>query len=335
MSGGVQETLLLPFDRGLPVPEGRALFLNARAGPAIRRFPGIEAQQYSHAAAATAGCGPEIPDGPFALALVLGSKQRDETLFYLGSALERLRSGGLLLCAAAGDEGGRRLEGDFAQAGLSAQSLSKNRARVVWAVKGAGGGGETARVWIAAGAQRRVPGTGFVSQPGVFCWDRVDAGSALLAAHLPEDFAGPGADFGCGFGFLAARVLETCPRAGPVFCIDDDWRAVRACRENTAAFAGRAECLWGDLGGTVPAPALPPLGWIVMNPPFHAGKKNVPELGISFINRAAAALKPGGDLWLVANAHLPYEGALGAGFTQARRVAQDKGFKVIHAKKGI
>ena len=44
-------------------------------------------------------------------------------------------------------------------------------------------------------------------------------------------------------------------------------------------------------------------------------------------------LKPGGRLWLVANRHLPYEEALGAGFGQVDAVAQQGGFKIVRAVK--
>jgi 16S rRNA (guanine1207-N2)-methyltransferase len=72
---------------------------------------------------------------------------------------------------------------------------------------------------------------------------------------------------------------------------------------------------------------------IVSNPPFHQGRADEPWLGLAFIAAAAAALRPGGSLWLVANRHLPYEAALSSGFAHVRTVREDAGFKVIEAVK--
>jgi 16S rRNA (guanine1207-N2)-methyltransferase len=46
---------------------------------------------------------------------------------------------------------------------------------------------------------------------------------------------------------------------------------------------------------------------VVMNPPFHSGKKEDIALGESFIRAAWNSLKRGGRLFFVANRHLPYE----------------------------
>ena len=71
---------------------------------------------------------------------------------------------------------------------------------------------------------------------------------------------------------------------------------------------------------------------IVSNPPFHAhGREGRPDIGRAFIAAAAAALKPGGALWLVANRHLPYEDVLDARFGEVSEVASSGAFKVIHA----
>ena len=52
-----------------------------------------------------------------------------------------------------------------------------------------------------------------------------------------------------------------------------------------------------------------------------------------FITAAAAALKPGGRLWLVANRHLPYEQTLNDQFGEVRVAGERDGFKVIAATK--
>ena len=72
---------------------------------------------------------------------------------------------------------------------------------------------------------------------------------------------------------------------------------------------------------------------IVMNPPFHSGKAQSIELGLTFINKAHHALKKGGTLYMVANNHLPYEVLINQLFSSHVMVAQENGFKVISAKK--
>ena len=71
---------------------------------------------------------------------------------------------------------------------------------------------------------------------------------------------------------------------------------------------------------------------VVSNPPFHQGRADQPELGRAFITAAAKALLPDGQLWLVANRHLPYEATLAAHFAEVRTVTDEGGFKVIAAR---
>jgi 16S rRNA (guanine1207-N2)-methyltransferase len=70
---------------------------------------------------------------------------------------------------------------------------------------------------------------------------------------------------------------------------------------------------------------------VVMNPPFHQGRAAQPALGVAFIQAAAAMLAPSGSLWMVANRHLPYEGALAAAFREVEEVGGTPAFKLFRA----
>ena len=72
---------------------------------------------------------------------------------------------------------------------------------------------------------------------------------------------------------------------------------------------------------------------IIMNPPFHDGRDADPLLGIKFITVAASSMRNGGDLWLVANKHLPYENAMSEAFETSRTVIEAQGFKVLHGSR--
>ena len=177
------------------------------------------------------------------------------------------------------------------------------------------------------GGPQTVETLGLVSQPGVFSWDRLDPGSALLAPHL-RGVAGRGADFGCGFGALALAALEA-PKLTGLLLIDIDRRAIDAARRNVRD--PRASLLWADL--REPIPGLERLDFVVTNPPFHAGGAEDRSLGQTFIRRAAAALRTGGRLWLTANRHLPYEAVLKPLFKRVTPIVEASGYKVYEAQK--
>jgi 16S rRNA (guanine1207-N2)-methyltransferase len=75
------------------------------------------------------------------------------------------------------------------------------------------------------------------------------------------------------------------------------------------------------------------LDFVVTNPPFHETGGEDKSLGQAFIKTAAASLRKGGDLWLVANRHLPYEAILNEHFAKVRLAGETNGYKVYEARK--
>jgi 16S rRNA (guanine1207-N2)-methyltransferase len=76
-----------------------------------------------------------------------------------------------------------------------------------------------------------------------------------------------------------------------------------------------------------------PLDGVVMNPPFHSTRKAEPALGQAFIATAARVLAKHGQVWMVANRHLPYERDLTSRFHTVTELGGDTRFKVLHASR--
>lgn len=333
------DALFLPIREGrLSWPADGALFLRARAGALqAREWPGlICVQSFRPAFDALREGGFDVraeaePSRTWPLVLLLPPRQREEARALLATALGVLAPGGRLVLAARNDEGARTHEADLSRLAGAVSVLSKHKCRVAWTAPLDGPlDPALAAGWRALDAPRAIADGRFVSRPGVFAWDRLDAGSALLAAHLPADLAGEAADLGAGYGHLAAALLERCPRIARLDLYEAEARALELARTNLAAQAQRVPLgfHWHDVGVGLPR------GYdaIVSNPPFHAHDRDArPDLGRRFIAAAAQALRPRGRLWLVANRHLPYEAALAEGFAQVRTVAQRDGYKVIEA----
>jgi 16S rRNA (guanine1207-N2)-methyltransferase len=180
---------------------------------------------------------------------------------------------------------------------------------------------------IARGAMVKVPATGFYGQPGLFSWDRLDVGTALLLAHLPM-LKGRGADFGVGTGQLSAAVLKSA-KVTSLTGLDADRRALTAAHLNITD--ARFSSVWTDLRAQ--GSGLTGLDFVVTNPPFHEAGHEDQSLGQAFIQVAAQSLRSGGSLWLTANRHLPYEAILSALFKTVTVKAQANGFKVFEAVK--
>lgn len=346
------ETLFMPFETGLLTwpAEGGALFLRARDGWPLRQQPrpGLiceqsfkpDAEALQRSGWTVAVPGDEALDGlaadaRCALVLVLPPRQRDEARALFAQALQRCAPGGVVVACIANDDGAKSGEGDFKKlCGLDG-NLTKHHCRVFWVRR------DDAKIdaallaqWSTLDAVRQILGGRFASRPGVFAWDRIDPASQLLAEHLPTDLRGRAADLGAGYGYLADELLKRCPGIASLDLYEAEARALELARRNLADAAARLPLryFWQD----VTAGLSETYDVIVTNPPFHAQQSAArPDIGRAFIAAAAAALVPGGRLWLVANRNLPYELELDANFGSLRIVAQQQGFKIIEAIKAV
>ena len=338
------ETLFLPLLEGrLPWPEGGALFLRARAGAPLRArsWAGLVCQQtfapdaaaLEHLQLRLATDDVDTLTHTFPLVLVLPPRQRDEARALLAHAWRLTDRGGRIVACMSNDEGARSGEADLERIVGRVTTLTKNKCRVFWSAPLVEPH-DAALVdqWLQLDAARPIERGRFVSRPGVFAWDRIDVASQLLAEHLPPDLAGRAADLGAGFGYLSVELLQRCAGIVALDVYEAERRALELARINLTAVATPdvIRYCWQD----VTAGLTDRYDVIVCNPPFHThARTDRPDIGRRFISAAAAALRPGGRLWLVANRHLPYEQALGAGFDRVRIVTQQHGFKIVEALK--
>jgi len=171
---------------------------------------------------------------------------------------------------------------------------------------------------------------GFVTAPGLFSADAPDPASMALAGALPASLAGRVADLGAGWGYLAARALAGAPAITEMHLVEAEHDALEAARENVSD--PRARFHWADVRRFRPDA---PFDAVIMNPPFHEGRRADPGLGRAFIAAAAGMLAAHGTLWLVANRHLPYERALAGHFGEVTPLAGPAGFKLIRAGRPL
>ncbi|SCZ49655.1 16S rRNA (guanine1207-N2)-methyltransferase [Epibacterium ulvae] len=168
---------------------------------------------------------------------------------------------------------------------------------------------------------------GFMTAPGVFSADGVDPASALLSAALPTKLGRRIADLGAGWGYLSAEILKRSD-VRSLHLVEADYIALECAKRNNSD--ERAQFHWAD-ARTWSTPEI--CDCVVMNPPFHSGRAAEPALGQAFIEQAARVLAPSGDLWMVANRHLPYETTLEQNFLTVEEVAGESRFKVLHAAR--
>ncbi|MGO4222350.1 class I SAM-dependent methyltransferase [Lysobacter sp. TAF61] len=335
------QALLLPFVDGvLTWPEnGGVLFLRARDGWPLhqRELPGLVCEQsFKPEAEALKHSGLTLVDASedsrHALVLVLPPRQRDEARALFARALTRCAPGGRVVACLSNNEGSKAGEADLARIAGPVGNLSKHKCRVFWTapLDGPADPGLAAQ-WLQADAPRAIAEGRFLSRPGLFAWDRIDPASRLLVEQLPATLAGRAADLGAGYGYIASELLARCPGITAVDLYEAEGRALELARSNLAPLASRAQLgfHWHDVTRGLEGQQY---DVIVSNPPFHAqGRADRPDIGRAFISAAAQAMRPGGQLWLVANRHLPYEEMLAVHFGDVRTVAQRDGFKVIAA----
>lgn len=198
-------------------------------------------------------------------------------------------------------------------------SFSKAHGKLFWFE-----GGDFAD-WVPEG-ETTVEG-GFVTRPGVFSADGIDPASAALVSALPDKLGRNVADLGAGWGYLAKNIL-TRDEIETLYLVEANHVALECAKQNIDD--PRAEFHWADATLWEPRAKM---NAVVMNPPFHSGRAADPALGRAFIAAAARMLAPSGQLWMVANRHLPYETTLESLFAKVEEVTGDNRFKILRAER--
>ncbi|MER2534186.1 MAG: class I SAM-dependent methyltransferase [Rhizobiaceae bacterium] len=338
MTRDASKTLFHPFDTGdLPPPgeDSRVLFLGPEPGFRLPEgFAGRLAlvQGFRPWFNALKNLGHDVSTttegGDYDLCLVLAGRHRGENERRVAEAVARVRAGGTVLVAGSRDDGIATLRKTVERlAGLDG-AVPKYHGVAFWFRRPDDGAAFAA---LAAGNAGKVVENRFRAAPGMFSHERVDAGSRLLAAHLPVGAKGAAADFGAGWGFLAAMLAERSPGLSRIDLYEADHQSLEAARENLSGMAFSPFGFhWHDLVGETVRDRY---DLIVMNPPFHQGRAAEPDIGKAMIAAAAGALKPGGRLYMVANRGLPYGKVLAEKFKEVAELAREGGFQVFSARR--
>lgn len=180
------------------------------------------------------------------------------------------------------------------------------------------------------------------SKPGIFAWDRFDAGSCFLLEYLRSFLQEPAStkldtadksalDLGCGYGLLAMTLLQAgCRR---VVATDNNAAAIRACTANLEQHCGSAEVavIAADCGEGIDEH----FDLILCNPPFHQGFDVEQDLTDRFLQAARRLLQPKGRALFVVNSFIPLERKAAAHFEQVVLLADNHHFKLVVLSKPL
>ncbi|GAB2484852.1 methyltransferase [Streptosporangium sandarakinum] len=178
-----------------------------------------------------------------------------------------------------------------------------------------------------------VSGLTVTNHAGIFCADRLDIGTRFFLRNLPTRRGREHVvDLGCGNGVvgLAAALADSEAR---VTFIDESYQALASAEATFRANVGAgtdAEFLASDGMSDVPAGTV---DLVLNNPPFHTHRATTDATAWRMFNGSRAALRRGGELWVVGNRHLGYHAKLRRLFGNCEVVASDPKFVVLRAVK--
>ena len=257
-------------------------------------------------------------------AIVEITRSKPETLGLIATAYKKLVQGGLLIVNGTKTDGIESHLKSLRKLLNVDGVISKAHGKVFWLSKT--DTPDIFETW-AQNATPAINPDGFWTQAGIFSANHIDAGSAQLEIDLPKNLAGKGVDLGAGWGYLANRALNKYEKIKSLDLVEADRNALECAKRNVND--PRASFYWDDATTFTGAQ----YDFAIMNPPFHNSRKAEPDIGRAFIQNAARLLGPKGQLWMVANRQLAYEGTLNSCFTNSQIVTETPQFKVIRADR--
>lgn len=171
-----------------------------------------------------------------------------------------------------------------------------------------------------------VDGLSFFSKPGVYGWQKVDKGSALLMkamADAAESAPERVLDLGCGYGYLSICAHDLWPKAN-YLATDNNVAAVRACAANMSDRGIAGEVVLADCVKGIEQS----FDRILCNPPFHRGFEHDASLTRAFVQAAAQRLVRGGSAWFVVNQFIGLPAVASDHFANLELKLEAEGYRV-------
>ncbi|MEY9933817.1 23S rRNA (guanine1835-N2)-methyltransferase [Catenulispora sp. GP43] len=173
-----------------------------------------------------------------------------------------------------------------------------------------------------------------VNYAGTFSADHLDIGTRFFLPWLPtRSDAARIVDLGCGNGVVGLAAALANPGAAVTF-VDESYQALASARATfEATFAPgerQAEFLAADgMAGFEPGG----VDLVLNNPPFHSHQATTDATAWRMFTGARAALRRGGEMWVVGNRHLGYHVKLKRLFGNCDVMASNPKFVVLRAMR--
>ncbi|BFM07084.1 methyltransferase [Halioxenophilus aromaticivorans] len=171
-------------------------------------------------------------------------------------------------------------------------------------------------------------GNALYSKPGVYGWNKIDAGSALLVDYLKQSQSAINAhtqsvlDLGCGYGFLTLAAHQLGIKS--ISATDNNAGALLALQA-TAHHNQFDVTAWPD---DTAASCHQKFDLILCNPPFHQGFEHSKDLSSKFCQAIARLKASDGQALVVVNQFIKLEAFTAGLFKQTTPVAGNGSYTI-------
>jgi 16S rRNA (guanine1207-N2)-methyltransferase len=167
------------------------------------------------------------------------------------------------------------------------------------------------------------------SLPGVFSYDHLDEGTALLLEYLRVPAGARVVDIGCGYGIIG--LSAAMQGASLVHLVDNNLLAVASARASLAVnHVSSAEVFCGNLLDSLSQYTY---DLVLSNPPFHRGHAVDYHISRAMIRQSFYVLDAGGRLVIVANRFIRYQGLIQEIYGNVSLLAESRKFHLLSGKK--
>ncbi|NUR59728.1 MAG: methyltransferase [Catenulispora sp.] len=173
-----------------------------------------------------------------------------------------------------------------------------------------------------------------VNYAGTFSADHLDIGTRFFLPQLPRrSDAAHIVDLGCGNGVVGLAAALGSPKASVTF-VDESYQAVASAQATfEATFPPGTRTASFQVGDGMSGFERGSVDLVLNNPPFHTHQATTDAVAWRMFTGSRAALRHGGELWVVGNRHLGYHAKLKRLFGNCDVVASNPKFVVLRARR--